>query len=322
MHEVFLTAIVPDADIERAKALLQGLSGMSAYAGIHRVLYFSGPIQPRGLTVKRSIPMPLQPPQMRLWSELHQNLNRQSFVLQVRYPLKQSEFGYVEEGPAKSGSTSLSPSSATSMGSLNSSPATLCWTDIPDPTVAANGGNPMVVQRKKIEITETKNLPAILQDNNHTLVTSEMYQCISQLSHPVIRFKSELIEESFAFFTNNTEYALVRYHRLPAISIPISGRPDSTSVPIPVLPTWEEVLYPTSIPNVDPSGQWFLFVRRHVLEDTSPEKMAKAVEELEGVRTQLASVFVFRSIDRRAHDTRLERPVNNMPAPLPQKVRA
>lgn len=136
------------------------------------------------------------------------------------------------------------------------------------------------------------------------------------------RFKSELIEESFAFFTNNTEFVLIRHHRLPTTSIASNGRPGAVAVPLSTLPTWEEVLNPTNIPNVDPSGQWFLFVRRHVIEDTSPEKMASAAKELEAIRDQLSKVFTFRQVDRRAHDTRIERPYNNMPVPLPQKVRA
>lgn len=45
--------------------------------------------------------------------------------------------------------------------------------------------------------------------------------------------------------------------------------------------------------------------------------MKKAAEELEAARTQLTGIFAFVPVDRRAHDTRIERPAggaNNMPA--------
>ncbi|OAA56201.1 Mediator complex, subunit Med18 [Niveomyces insectorum RCEF 264] len=308
MHELFLTAVVPDAELERAKALLQGLSGMAAYASIQRVLYFAGPPQPRGLVVRRSLPTPLLPTQVRLWSELHQQLSRQSFVVQARYALQPADFGQPPLlSPVEGGGDGPA---AVSTARLNSTPGTLRWTDIPDPT-PGGGGNRLVMQRKKIEIADTRGLPAILQDNNY-------------------RFKAELVEESFAFFANNNEYALVRLHRLP--TNPASGAggmadmATATTVPQPLvaLPPWDEVV--SSAPTaaalpVDPAGQWLLFVRRHVLDDTSPEKMASALEALDAVRTQLAGAFFFRPVDRRAHDTRIERPVNNMPVPLPQRVR-
>ncbi len=116
----------------------------------------------------------------------------------------------------------------------------------------------------------------------------------------------------------------MRYHRLPAVR-DANGMP----VPLAVLPPWEDVVRPPTgqgqgqgQATVDPAGQWLFFVRRHVVEDTSPEKMKSALEALDAARAQLAGAFAFRAVDRRAHDTRIERQANNMPAPLPQKVRA
>ncbi|CAK7234833.1 hypothetical protein SEUCBS140593_009080 [Sporothrix eucalyptigena] len=293
MHELFITAVVPDADIERAKALLQGLSGMTARHNVTRVLYFAGPQQPRGLAVKRSIPQPIQPAQGRLWAELHQQMVRQSFVLQARYPVNVGELG----APASS-----SPGSAAIVA--GSAPGTLRWTDLPDPTGgnSATGIVRLATQRKKIELVETRNLPAILTDNGH-------------------HFKSELIEESFLFYNNGNEYALVRYHRLPSAA---PAAPGTLPTPLTSLPSWDDITGnspSSSIPSVDPSRQWLFFVRRHVVGDTSPEKMKKALDELEAARVQLTGIFAFKPVDRRAHDTRIERPINNMPAPMPQKLR-
>ncbi len=167
MHELFLTAVVPDADLDRAKALLQGLCGMAAYASMHRVLYFAGPPQPRGLIVKRSIPQPVLPTQARLWTELHQQLLRQSFVVQVRYGVGGDEFG---AAPAESAASS-SPTT-----SLIDTPGMLRWVDLPDPTggSSASGITRLVTQRKTVELPETRNLPTVLTDNNYRYPPSRL----------------------------------------------------------------------------------------------------------------------------------------------------
>ncbi|ERT03310.1 uncharacterized protein SPSK_09479 [Sporothrix schenckii 1099-18] len=293
MHELFLTAVVPDTDIERAKALLQGLSGMTARGTVHRILYFAGPPQPRGLAVKRAIPQPIQPAQGRLWTELHQQMVRQSFVLQARYPVNRDELG-AAPGPA------TSPGAAAILS--GAAQGTLRWTDIPDPTggSSATGITRLVTQRKKVELPETRNLPAILTDNGY-------------------RFKSELIEESFIFYSNGNEYVLARYHRLPSAAPAAPGTP---LTPLAALPSWDQI---TNSAGVDPSRQWLFFVRRHVVDDTSPDKMKKALEALEAARAQLTGIFAFVPVDRRAHDTRIERPAGGgnvgLPGAQAQKLR-
>jgi mediator of RNA polymerase II transcription subunit 18, fungi type len=129
------------------------------------------------------------------------------------------------------------------------------------------------------------------------------------LSH--CSFKSESIEESYTYFRDNIEYSLVQYRPLPALP-----GADGQPLPLQSMPPWDE------IDPVDPACKWILFVRSHVLEDNSPEKMQKAHEELMAIRDELLGVFEFKIFDRRAHDTRLTQQTNNMPAPLPQKVRA
>lgn len=67
-----------------------------------------------------------------------------------------------------------------------------------------------------------------------------------------------------------------------------------------------------------------LWVRTHVVEDTTPEKMHRAIDELVAVRDgELHGVFDFKVLDRRAYDTRLSLvPISTTPVPLPQTVRA
>lgn len=102
MHELFLTAVVSNADFERATAVLQGLCAMSAWQSTHRVLYFTGPPQARGLATIRSLiaspygnPAQHQPSLLaKAWQELNQHLSRQSFILQCRYEVfKDKDFG-------------------------------------------------------------------------------------------------------------------------------------------------------------------------------------------------------------------------------------
>jgi len=64
------------------------------------------------------------------------------------------------------------------------------------------------------------------------------------------------------------------------------------------------------------------FIKSQVLDDNSPEKMQKAQDGLMAIREELLGVFDFKVFDRRAHDTRLVQQISNMPAPLPQTVRA
>ena len=125
------------------------------------------------------------------------------------------------------------------------------------------------------------------------------------------RLKSEAIEETYSYFRDNIEYTLTRYLQLPPS--PPNGSPQPQ-----VLPAWE------SLTPLDPAGKWVLWVRTHVVDDTSPEKMQRAHDDLVTVRDgELHGVFDFQVLDRRAYDTRLaQAPISNTPVPLPQTVRA
>src|SRR5688572_10822080 len=107
------------------------------------------------------------------------------------------------------------------------------------------------------------------------------------------------------------EYSLVRHYSLPPFTN-AAGSPQ----PLPKLPPWPtpppasaDSASPaqsstTGMRLVDPAGKWMLFVRKHVLEDNSPEKLLRSHEELNAIRDQLAGVFDFRVFDRRCLDTR------------------
>ncbi len=152
---------------------------------------------------------------------------------------------------------------------------------------------------------------------------------IRQASRPcgwltVTRFKSETVEESYSYFRDSIEYSLVRYYLVPTVATGPPGpdggssqpQPQPEPEPLDSLPAWDQLT------PVDPAGKWILYVKTEVPEDNSPENMQKAQDELMAVREQLTGVFDFKVFDRRAHDTRIAQPVTNIPAPLPQVVRA
>jgi mediator of RNA polymerase II transcription subunit 18 len=115
-----------------------------------------------------------------------------------------------------------------------------------------------------------------------------------------------------SYFIDSIEISLVRYYHLPTAAYD----PSRGAQPLPSpLPPFE------SLHLLDPSGTWLLFVRTTVVEDNSPEKTKKALEELYAVRDRLAGVFDFKIVDRRAHDTRILQPMNAAPAPMPQTQR-
>lgn len=157
MYELFLTALVEEADFSTACSVIEGLCGMQPWETIHRVLYFQGPQgQPVGLPNHAS--MGLSDP--RPWKELHANLSRQAFITQVRYDLHD----FKNKTPdVVMGNTSDSVPSAASASNLDAFPGMLRWTDFPDPP----HGRPNITQRKKVEIWEQKNLTAVMRDNNY-----------------------------------------------------------------------------------------------------------------------------------------------------------
>jgi mediator of RNA polymerase II transcription subunit 18, fungi type len=83
--------------------------------------------------------------------------------------------------------------------------------------------------------------------------------------------------------------------------------------PPSILPPWE------SLSLVDKEKRWLFVVRYHVLQDNKPDEIKKGQEIILGIRKELEGVFDFRAYDRRCHDTRIAKEINNTVAPLPNK---
>ncbi|KAI0406357.1 mediator complex, subunit Med18 [Xylaria palmicola] len=255
MHELFLTASVKQADFDAACAVLQGLSWMTARRTVYRVLFFAGQPRPGGLP---SAPPPTVVPRRQLWADLGKQLLRSSYVLQAAYEVSpEADFARDAGGAA--------PATM----DFNRLPATLRWTDLPDPL-----RDSPVTSRKKIEVPFLHSLPRALMENKHT-------------------YTNELIQESYSFNRGPLEIVLSRYYHLPD-SPP--GRP------APHLPAWADLR------PVDPAQKWVLHVKLNVAEDGQPEKLTKANEELMRNKAEFDRLFDFRAVDRRVFDTRIAPP--------------
>ncbi|KAF5678082.1 mediator complex subunit med18 [Fusarium denticulatum] len=275
MHEIFLTALIEDKDFTSACAVLGGLTNMDPWESIQRVLYFQGPQRPMGISNQSSIEKPIRNNTGFLWKELHQNLTRQSFILQTRYDvLKDRDMG-----------ATASPMD------LDATQGILRWTDFPDPP----RGQPLLTQRKKVELWDQKKLPSIMRDNNHI-------------------FKTETIEEVYRFYRDDIEFCLTRHYFLQPLEhyTPMESKQQET-IPMGSLPPWE------SLTPVDQQKRWFLQVKAHVVQDNKPDEIRKAQDQLLAVRRELDGVFEFRGIDRKVHDTRVMQQMQGVQQ-LPQKV--
>ncbi|KAL7944005.1 mediator complex, subunit Med18 [Trichoderma barbatum] len=276
MYELFLTALVEDNDVNTALAVLSGFCSMQPWESVSRVIYFQGPPRPSGITNQRSFEKPIRKEAAMLWKELHQNLSRQSFVLQARYEIYKDR----DLGP------SAEPVD------LDTVPGILRWTDFPDPP----RNQPILTQRKKVELWEQRRLLSVLQENNH-------------------QFKTETIEEMYRFFRDDVEFCLTRHYFVGPLEdyVPLAAKPAITAEPRSNLPAWE------SLTRVDSQNRWILQVKAHVVQDNKPDEIKKAQDQLLKFRTDLEGVFAFKVIDRKVHDTRVAMQQQGVQA-LPQKV--
>lgn len=149
MHEIFITSTVKDSDLEKACAVLQGLSWMSVRRNVYRVSYFAGQPKPRGLPALKSIPT--IPRHLATWNELHKELSRQSHVFKtVHEVFPDKDFG--SGAPVD----------------LNAVAGTVRWEGFPDP---AREKDQLTTHRKKIEIPDQKQLLAVLANNGQAYKT-------------------------------------------------------------------------------------------------------------------------------------------------------
>ncbi|ODA77416.1 hypothetical protein RJ55_07045 [Drechmeria coniospora] len=136
MYQLFLTATVEEGDFQAACAVLGGFCAMAPWQTVDRVLYFQGPPRPTGMSNQNSIEKPMRKDVAFLYKDLHQNLSRQSFILQARYDVSKDRHMGPQAEPLD----------------LETSAGILRWNDFPDPP----RGIPLLMQRKLVELFKTE----------------------------------------------------------------------------------------------------------------------------------------------------------------------
>jgi mediator of RNA polymerase II transcription subunit 18 len=94
MHELFLSAFVGDDDTSRSIRILQGYCAMKPEPVLRRRLLWEGPVarklsgfDPNFLKSQQ------QQPKFNLWRTLHEQLTRQSYIMQLVFDVDRDEFG-------------------------------------------------------------------------------------------------------------------------------------------------------------------------------------------------------------------------------------
>ena len=82
-----------------------------------------------------------------MWKDLHQNLSRQSYIVQARYGVNKAKHMGADAMPMD----------------LDAAGGILRWTDFPDPP----HGRPLITQRKLVELWDQKKLPSVMRDNKY-----------------------------------------------------------------------------------------------------------------------------------------------------------
>jgi mediator of RNA polymerase II transcription subunit 18 len=124
-----------------------------------------------------------------------------------------------------------------------------------------------------------------------------------------------MVEESYRFFREDVEFCLSRQLFMRPLTDYARVDPNSAapSSPVERLPAWE------SLTAVDLQDRWALQVKAHVVQDTKPDEIKKAQDQLMSIRGELDGVFDFRPVDRKVYDTRIALQAQGIQA-LPQKM--
>jgi len=278
-YEIFLAACIQDADVQKARTIVSGVTERHERHQFTRVQHY----EPQDPTVK-GFPTIKQlqkdrAPTTPQWQELHQILVKQPSFFQLRADITED----VQNAQPRNDTTVAVPPGKAGI---------VRWTDLPDPE---NSQFPFTTQRRVLEIADPR-AETILADNKFRFACyaiSLSFFCaylIAALSRP----KSDLIEESYSWWFKGIEYELVRTFMLP---------------PNPNSAASRQIPNPSSLKPISPL--WLLYVRANV-DSTPPASMPERMKQAQGrlgqVREMFKGVFSFKVFDRRCHDTRIQVP--------------
>lgn len=93
MHELFLSAHVPNDDVQRALRILQGYCGMSPVTLLRRRLIYEGPRLRQLRGIDPAFVTKQGPGKLPSWRSLHEQLIRQSYVITLVFDVNRDHFG-------------------------------------------------------------------------------------------------------------------------------------------------------------------------------------------------------------------------------------
>ncbi|KAK5661048.1 hypothetical protein OQA88_12427 [Cercophora sp. LCS_1] len=139
MHEIFLTAVVPDTALPTARAVLSGLTEMHEHHSYTRVRHLHrGDLSPKSLDKLKELSRERNPHAVR-WAEFHQILLKQNYVVQERIDTTAKVNGGVGSEDKR----------------------VLRWNDFPDPQSSRIPA--FITQRRVLEISEGR-VERVLQE--------------------------------------------------------------------------------------------------------------------------------------------------------------
>jgi len=97
MHELFLSALAGNEDLQRNLRILQGYCGMKPVKSLRRRLIWEGPRTRTPKGFEKDFIAKQLPPKIPLWRSLGEQIGRQSYVITLIYDITQDQFGLPED---------------------------------------------------------------------------------------------------------------------------------------------------------------------------------------------------------------------------------
>ncbi|KAL2073194.1 hypothetical protein VTL71DRAFT_10518 [Oculimacula yallundae] len=281
-HELFLTAIVANEDLETTLKILQGYCAMSPINVLTRKLTWEGPrtrtpsgIDPRFLKNQPAKNVPE-------WTGLSAQLARQSYILHLLYEVDRQTFG-----KAADESTPLSQYNA-AVSPLDRRPGILRWNDLPDPT-----------EITKLSNTRLSDLGATRPVNSRLMFSIENLGLCSLMNIIKHKFIGEVIQESNRFVHGDVVFELTRYLQLPVNE---SEGPSYSRSELPAFDT---------LTPFDSENKWILTAFTVVTKGDDPDQMKKGIDQLVAIKGDFEGCFDFKRCLQRPNS---KYPIRSMPS--------
>lgn len=268
MHEIFVTASVTGADVRKTLQILQGLCGMKPLLKYERLLTFEGPAT-QLVAVPVSRIQNRRPQDREPWIDLNKQLVRQSYYINVAYPVEPEHFN----SSSATSEVESDQSQKQPTVDIEEMRGNLNFLDYPDPPQAARPVNCRLV----VHIKDEPRLPSLLRS---------------------IRYKwvAERLQEAYHFYRDNVTLTLSRQLQRPQENVISQGGDSSIPQGLPPL---------NSFVPYDAQNKWILSASVEVTDEKEGPLMQRGIDELLRIQADLAGHYEFAIIERNVLDTRV-----------------